>query len=311
MKIFVVACTVFLTLVNVNKSDGQESLPPNFLNIIVILDTSDRVSRERHPRQIKRDIEIVAKIVTQFEKVVREHIDQSEELAYEDSLTVVVPNQPTVPSIPWEISEHLTIEDPRTPTTTGPGDLRNALKKQKEALLGKDIGTSNDGEDVDEASSGKIHDLYKCVEQHEQTGSDIWSWFKYEAVDYFSSDHQNLIICLSDGYLNFDWNIEARRLPGTFMRVRELRDDPNWQQRIHGGEGLSPIGKDFSPLNVKFLMGEITLQGDSSGIPYQQDFDIIKEFWKTWLNSMGIQDIDFRKRLSLQRIKSFISSESR
>ena len=93
------------------------------------------------------------------------------------------------------------------------------------------------------------------------------------------------------------------------MRVRELRDDPNWPKRIHGGEGLSPIGKDFSPLNVKFLMGEITLQSDGSGIPYQQDFEIIKEYWATWLNLMGIQDTDFRRRLSRQRIKSFISGE--
>ena len=66
MKIFVVVCAVFFSLLNVNKSDGQESVLPNVLNIIVILDTSDRT---RHPGQIERDIAIIKAIVTQFEKL--------------------------------------------------------------------------------------------------------------------------------------------------------------------------------------------------------------------------------------------------
>ena len=289
MKIFVVVCAVFFSLLNVNKLDGQESALPNVLNIIIILDTSDRTT---HPSQIERDIEIVGEIVTEFEKVVRNHINNSDNLEYKDSLAVVVPEQPSVPPIPWAIMEKLTIKDPgEHRSLEGSSGIFTDLEKQKEVLL------------------DEMPKLYEFVEQHQQPGSDIWSWFKYEAEDYFSNDHQNLIICLSDGYLYFDRNIEGRRLPGTYMRVPELRNDPNWQQRIHGGEGLSPIGKDFSPLNVKFLMGEITLQGDSSGIPYQQDFDIIKEYWGIWLNSMGIQDIDFRRRLSLQRIKTFIYGE--
>ena len=292
MKIFVVVYAVFFSLLNVNKSDGQESASPNVLNIIVILDTSDRVSPEKHPNQEKHDIRIVKEIVTQFEKVVEKHILQADELAYEDSLTIVVPNQPGVPSVSWEIMEKLTIEDPEGHVSLkGNSGILTELEKQKKALL------------------DAMPQLYEEVVQNSQTGSDIWEWFKYEAEDYFGKNKRNLIICLSDGYLNFDRSIEARRREGTFMKISELRDDPNWKQRILDGEGLSPIGEDFSPFNVKFLMGEITLQGDSSGIPYQQDFDIIKEYWKTWLNSMGIQDIDFRKRLSLQRIKSFISGE--
>ena len=104
--------------------------------------------------------------------------------------------------------------------------------------------------------------LYEFVTQHPQTGSDIYEWFKYEAEPYFDKGKRNLIICLSDGYLNFDRNIEANRIPDTFMRIRELRDDPNWQHRIHNSEGLKPIGKDFSPYNVKFLMLEIAPQRD-------------------------------------------------
>ena len=44
------------------------------------------------------------------------------------------------------------------------------------------------------------------------------------------------------------------------MRVHELHNDPNWKPKILDGEGLKPIGKDFSPYNVKFLMLEMHLK---------------------------------------------------
>ena len=289
MKMFVVAYTVLLTIFNVNKLDGQETLSPNVLNIIVILDTSDRVSREKHPRQIERDIEIVKVIVAQFERVVRKHIGQSEELAYEDSLNVIIPDQPAVPSIPWEIVDTLKIEDPGDCESVR--EIHDNLAQQEKTLL--------DG----------MPKLYEFVQQHSQTGSDIWDWFRSEAEDYFDEDKRNLIICLSDGYLNFDKDIEIRRIDGSYMRINKLRDDPNWKQKLLNGAGLSPCEKDFSAYNVKFLMVEIAPQSEKgSGIPYQQDFDIIKTYWDTWLNSMGIKDTDFIKqgRPVLRKIRSLI-----
>lgn len=293
MKTFAIACVIFFTLLNVNKSDGQESNSPNVLNIIVILDTSDRV---RQPGQIERDIEIVVEIAAQFEKVVRKHIDQADELAYKDSLTIVVPDQPAVPPIPLGIIDKLTIEDPIDIDHTSLPAVREHLAQQKEALL------------------NEMPKLYEFVGQHRQTGSDIYEWFELEAKDYFDEHKRNLIICFSDGYLNFDRNIEARRRTGSYMRISELRDDPNPKQRILDGEGLKPIGKDFSAYHVKFLMLEIALQSErGSGIPYQQDFKIIKAYWDTWLNSMGIKDTDFIKqgRPVRQKIRSLISAESR
>lgn len=300
MKIFILVGVVFFSLLNANKLDGKESrIPsPNVLNIIVILDTSDRVSKEKHPEQMKRDVEIVAEIVTQFEEIVETHILESEGLAYKDYLAIVVPNQPSVPSIPWEIADKLTIEDPREDFTSlrGNSGILTDLKEQKEILL------------------DEIPKLYEFVEQHKQTGSDIWDWFQSEAEDYLLADQLNLIICLSDGYLNFDKSIEARRRKGTFMQIGKLRGASNWKQKIHGSEGLLSVGKDFSPYNVKFLMVEINLQNEKgSGIPYQQDFEIIKEYWKTWLNAMGIKDPDFIKqgRPLKKKIASFIFPENR
>lgn len=291
MKIVVVACIVFLTLLNASKSDGQETPAPHVLNIIVILDTSDRVS---HPGQIERDTKIVEKIVAQFVKVVKDHINRSKGLAYEGSLAVVVPNQPAVPLIEWQIMEKLTIPDPKDWNSIR--EMEESLEQQKNELL------------------NAISQLYEVVVQHNQTGSDIWEWFKDEADRNIKKG--TFIICLSDGYLNFDRKFEVRRLPGTYMQVRNLRDDPNWQQRIHDGKGLQPIGDGdkFSSRNVKFLMLEIVPQKDEYGIPYQRDFEIIKEYWKKWLNDMGIKNIEFAKKrgnLPSQWIESFISGESR
>ncbi len=296
MKIFVVVCAVFFSLLNVNKSDGKESKSrsPDVLNIIVILDTSDRVSKRKHPGQMKRDIEIVEEIVIEFEGVVRGHIDKSDNLAYKDHLAVVIPAQPSVPPIPWGMTDKLTIEDPGDHKSLA--GIFTDLKEQKEVLL------------------DEIPKLYEFVEQHKQTGSDIWDWFQSEAEDYLLADQLNFIICLSDGYLNFDKSIEAKRRKGTFMQIGKLRGDLNWKQKIHGSAGLLPIGKDFSRYNVKFLMVEINLQSEKgSGIPYQQDFEIIKEYWKTWLNAMGIKDTDFIKqgRPLKKKIESLISRENR
>ena len=300
MKFFIIVCVVFFSLLDVNKSDGKESksLSPNVLSIIVILDTSDRVSKKKHPDQIKRDIEIVEEIVTQFKEIVEIHILEAEELKYRDYLTIVIPDQPSVPPIPWEITDKLTIEDPREDFTSlrGNSGILTDLKKQKEALL------------------DEIPKLYEFVEQHKQTGSDIWDWFRSEAEDYFLTDQLNLIICLSDGYLNFDKSIEAKRHKGTFMQIGKLRDDPNWKEKIHGGEGLLSIGKNFSRYNVKFLMVGIAPQREKgSGVPYQQDFEIIKEYWETWLNAMGIKEIDFIKqgRPLKKKLESFISFQGR
>lgn len=287
MKFFVVVCAVFFSLLNVNKSDGQESVLPNVLNIIVILDTSNRT---RHPGQIERDITIIKAIVTQFEKIVREHLRVSELIQYPHRLKFVVPEQPNV-----RYPDHNQIIDNFTIEDSGNGRSWPEFMAQKQQLL------------------LAIPRLYKHVELHEQTGSDIWGWFKSEAKDSLSRDQRNLIICLSDGYLNFNRNIEANRIPRTFMRVRELRDDPNWRERIHGSEGLLSIGDKFSDYNVKFLMVEITIQCDSSGAPYQKDFEIITEYWKTWLNLMRIEGSDFKKRVSIpiETIQSFISNEDR
>ena len=286
MKIFVSVCAALFILMNVDKSDGQESksAPPKAVNIIVILDTSNRVSKTKHPGQVERDKEIVRSIVDLFHQLVVDHFETlklGDTIKHPHRLTFVVPDQPRVPSIPQSIMKKLTIENQR-------GGMDTFIK-QKETLL----------EGIDE--------LYQFVQQQNQfTGADIWNWFRADAAYYFKDDANNRLVCLSDGYLNFDEDIEEKFPKGRYMEVSKLRDNPKWTQKF---QGLLPIKKDFSPYNAKFLMVEITLQSDlKTGVIYTQDFEIIEKYWNTWLNSMGIVETKFIEQLNPDILKTTIKS---
>ena len=267
--IAIVFYLTFLIILNIAASEP--------LNIVIVLDTSDRISDEKHPGQIERDKEIIKEIATEFEKVTKRHILASEKLQYHDQLAIAIPNQPSIPPVPRQIMKDLTIADKDTGSHRSLAGINTDVENRKQVFL------------------NTLDTLYEFVRQHKHTGSDIWEWFKYEAESYFSESHQNIVICISDGYLNFDNIIEDMRIPRTYMQVKKLRDDPQWRQKIQGGEGLLTIGQDFSRYNIDFLMSEIQLQTDENNVPYQKDFQIITLYWEVWLKEMKIKSTNFGK----------------
>ena len=270
-----IAILLYLTfLMFVNIGISAQTTP---VNIVIILDTSDRVSDEKHPGQIGRDKAIIEEIVTEFEKVTKRRILAAEKLQYNDRLTIVIPTQPGVPPVPRQIMARLKIADEDRDSHRSLAGINADVETRKNGLL------------------DALDTLYEFVRQHKHTGSDIWEWFKYEAESYFSESHQNIVICISDGYLNFDNKIEEKRIPGTYMRVNELRDDPQWEQKIRDGQGLLPTGNDLSRYNIDFLMSEIQLRADEENISYQKDFQIIISYWEAWLSAMKIKSVDFGK----------------
>ncbi len=284
INVVVVVYILFLIFLNVSHSDSKASDAP--VNIIVIIDTSDRVSEEKHPDQRERDINILKEIIDQFYRLFENEIKTGK--IKNRKLNFVVPKQPNTEGIPREIMKKLTITAPKRRSGNP------EFQRKKEVLI--------------EA----VSKLYDHVQQHPQTGSDIWDWFRAQAEPSFWENHRNLIICLSDGYLNFDNNIEARRPKGTYMRVGALRDDPEAVKKIkNGSEGLRPVGP-FSDFNIKFLMLEIRLR-EENGVRHFQDFDIIQAYWETWLNTMGIKDTELFEQLDpgglKNMIENFIQSE--
>ena len=257
------------------------------VNIVVIVDTSDRVSKARNPYQIEKDLKITENIVNIFEETfVRPNLY----IGSKDTLAFVVPEQPEEPPIPQKISEHLKIWRTSKQRAAGAPEF----KKMKANLL------------------GAIHGLYQHVgEQRQFTGSDIWSWFRDSGAVYLKPDARNYIICLSDGYLDFNHNIQIRRPKRTYISYRQVakfRDTPDWKQKFHTeGHSLLEIGKDFSNYNVKFLMVEITHR-------HMLDLEIVQEYWQTWLKSMGITNSQFLPtqddpQMVIEKIKEFILTQ--
>lgn len=274
-----------------DKSDTKDPASQPSLtkpvNIIVIVDTSDRVSETKNPHQIEKDIEITENIVNVFEE---KFVRPSLYIGSKDTLAFVVPEQPGVPSISQKTLANLKIWRTRKQRARGAPEFR----KMKTSLL------------------AAIRELYQFVNKQDQfTGSDVWSWFRDSAEVYLKPDARNYVICLSDGYLDFNYSIQIERPKRTYISYREvakLRETPNWKSKFHTeGHGLLEIGKDFTDYNVKFLMVEITHR-------HMLDLEIVKEYWQTWLKSMGIADSQFLPiqddpQIVIERIKEFISTE--
>ena len=279
INVVVVVYILFLIFLNVSLSDSKASDAP--VNIIVIIDTSDRVCKERHPDQRERDINILKEIVDRYSKIIEREAKIGK--INNHKLNFVVPDQSKTKNPSDDIKGKLTITAP---------EKRSGypkFQKRKQELI-----------DV-------IPELYDHVQQHPQTGSDIWDWFRSQARSPLSTDHQNRIICLSDGYLNFDIEIERKRPKGTYMRVGALRNDPGAVNKIkNGSEGLRPVGH-FSDFNIKFLMLEVRLR-EENGVRHFQDSDIIEAYWKTWLNTMGIKDTEFFEQLDPGGLKNMIGN---
>ena len=295
IKVLASAFAVTLLLLTVgctsDKSDAKNISSETSLmkpvNIIVIIDTSDRVSQTKNPHQVKKDIKITESIVNIFEeKFVRPNLY----IGSKDTLAFVVPEQPNVDPIQQQTLMNLKI----WPTPEQRAGGAPEFKKMKTKLI------------------GAIGELYQSVSKQKVfTGSDVWKWFRDSAEVYLKPDALNYIICLSDGYLDFNHNIQIERPKGTYISYRQvakLRETPNWKQKFHTEKhGLLEIGEDFSNYNVKFLMVEIAHR-------HMLDLEIVKEYWQTWLKSMGITDSEFLStqddpQIVIRKIIEFTSTE--
>ena len=295
-KVFGATIAVFFVLIVGKGSDGQESNPPPSkpINIVVILDTSDRVSKEKNPDQLEKDIVIAKGIVKLFaDRLLDELKYQERDTWLRHFLAFVVPEQPYTTPIPQGIIGKLKIWP-----TDKDREIASArrVREMRDELL------------------ETISELYQLVEkQRKFTGSDIWKWMRASGEAYLKKDMQNYIICLSDGYLDFNKSIQDKRpkvgkktsyVP--YAQVVEFRGDPNWKKKFDSeGHGLLEIGKDFRAYDVKFLMVEIKLR-------HMLDLQILKKYWRTWLESMGINNSEFMEsqpdpQIVKEKITAFIS----
>ena len=293
-RVFGTALVIVLILIVGKGLDGQESEPPlsPAINIVVILDTSDRISKAENPGQLEKDIVITKGIVNLFTEILLYELrTQARDIWLRHSLAFVVPCQQDAAPIPQNIIGNLKIYP------TDEDRLRasaHRVKEMRDELL----------ETIDK--------LYLLLEEETNfTGSDIWNWFSASGDLYLNKDMQNYIICISDGYLDFNRSIQDRRdmignktsyIP--YKQIVTFREDLNWEQNFASeGHGLLEIGEDFSSYHVRFLMVEIKPRHMQV-----RDLPILEKYWRTWLESMGINDSDFvRAQSDPQIVKTKIT----
>ena len=282
IKVFGSIIAVCLILIVGQRSDGNGSEPPlsKPVNIIVILDTSDRISNAENPGQLEKDIAIMKGIVSLLAEILLNEIRTLPRKTWlRHHLAFVVPDQKGATPIPQDIIGKLKFRATAEDKPKGAPRVREMIKE----LLGT----------VD-----KLDHLFK--KENTFTGSDIWKWFRASGKAYLKKDMQNHIICLSDGYLDFNKNIQNQRpIKGNktsyipYDQIKRFRKDPNWEENFESeGHGLLEIGQDFRGYDVKFLMVEIKLRTELD--PRAEiDLPILKKYWRTWLESMGINDSEF------------------
>ena len=263
--------------------DNEEKEDP--LNIIVLLDLSDRISKEKYSeiavQQVENDKLNCGIIIEVFKRIVieDENLDRSKSM-----LHFLIPEQQ--------------------------GFQIDSEYKRKLLAFGKNpIGNRVNLKQLENDVFETISELYSTIpnkSEVEFTGADIWSWFKHDAGRYLRPGYRNYIICLSDGYLDFNEEIQKEREKGTYMVINEeLRKSPDWKDKIRKQYKLTPA-RDFNDFDypVQFLMVGIKdrLPDGSS-----RDRDIIEFYWELWLEAMAIKPFDFyRSEIGKSEIETFL-----
>ena len=249
------------------KQDDIE--PP--VNIIVLLDLSDRVSEKKYGNlaneQMDEDINNCQTIIDVYKTIVKDEVFSRSR----STLQFFIPDQQGFP-------------------------IDSRYKKILRNFGESPIVSANRFRDLEKTIIATINELYREVlpaPRDKFTGADIWIWFKDEAKRYLDPESENYIICLSDGYLDFNKEIQGTRenpgprKKGTYMRIDDaLRYSDNWEEKIRKEDKLlSEVNFREYKIPVQFI-----IFGFKNRSPKRilHEKDILELHWNLWLESMGI-----------------------
>ena len=240
------------------------------LNIIVLLDLSDRISPALHPRQAERDKQILRNLVGLFEARVRSRLF----VASRDRLRIAIAQQEGSGYDPSQFADALSI-DMRAIFQHG----RPAFDAAKAQLL------------------STVDQLYAAATQTTRyTGANIPLFFRDHVPGYIEPPEsgravRNVLLVLTDGYIALDGTVRATLHDEghrtTDMRLAQFRGMPNWEQMFDAGDyGLIVPERGLcNGLEVAVL--EISLDPR-----HLDDKKLIFKYWRKWLTEMGCAKAD-------------------
>jgi len=268
-------------LLEAQTSNEKGELP---LNIIIVLDLSDRLVKTQG--QAEKDKVILRGILEDFEKFAK----LKAFLTSKNRISVLVAAQPDVGAYP--------VDSMRIDMTTRLGTDKEVgfplFKKRKEAFL------------------RALNKLYAEALSSPFTGADIYTFLCTDyPQSYMLNGYRNKVIILTDGYLTFDAKYSAQRPKGTYMRelkaMREAKD--KWREYFDKNNlKLTPCGSKNYVRTELMLIETAPLNKGTSVYEY----DIVKHYWKTWLDASGLRNASIEKHDALtdnikEKITRFLS----
>ena len=237
-----------------------DSIAP--LNVIVLLDLSNRIDTNKHPRQAEKDQVVIGNLLDVF----GERQKQFGYMVSKDKFSIVFANQSDPAFESFEFMDKLSI------------DMEDHMTNPKYKKKKQEIVTN-------------CSLLYHQAVKKADSGADIYTWLKDQYPSYHrKGKYKNKIIVLTDGYLAFDPEVSANRPKGTqinWSHFKTLRAHPkNWIEYYQRNEmGFTPIeGADFKNTSIRLMEVE---PRETNKNPHE--FDLLRHFWEDWFNKMNLQ----------------------
>ena len=240
------------------------------LNIVVLLDLSDRILKEKNPSNMERDIEIVRNLTKIFKQ------DMAAKGAYsaKGKMQVVFSPAPSNPAIA-ELASLLNYD----------------LSEMQEPKAKKVVYDS-----IETRFTRAMTQLYTIAqEKSEWPGCDIWRFFKDDIETYIKDGYRNVVVVITDGYIYYEktkyqsehkytyllpQNLNSEKLRGDIMKIPEIISKNNF--------GLMPTGKKYPEVEAMFL--ELSPSND-----FPSDYDVMDIVLQNWCNEMDMKKVKVRK----------------
>ncbi len=252
-----------------SKEDKGVAKPPagatsQNINISIFLDISDRINPKTFPNETMEYYERDLGYIQSIQQAFVEHISNKKVILMNDAIQVFLDPAPAN----RQVNKLIT-------------DLKISLNKSN---ISKEK-VANIGSVYSEACST----IYKsAIDNNNFIGSDIWGFMKNKVNDYcISSEHRNILIILTDGYVFHQDNKMWEGKRSSYMTASTNKQqglvDSNWKSKFDSNDmGFITANKNLDNLEV-LVLGT----NPAKTSPHEQD--VIKAYWEKWLDEMGVK----------------------
>lgn len=234
------------------------------LNVTILLDLSDRISKTKNPGQAARDTAAVMQVVRSF----KSHIRSKGIVHTDDKIRVIF-----YPSGSQELV-HRTAAELSIDFSLIEGEAKRRAYEMMDSIYSTGLGRIYDA-----ASSAASFD-----------GSDLFSFFSYRAKDDCISDlagSKNILVILSDGYLYHKNNMLRSGNRFSYIgpesqHLKMFRGNHDWQKQFSEGDyGFLKTGAELDGLYI-LLLEVRPAEG------HVRDYEVLRGYWGRWFEEMGV-----------------------